>query len=62
MRDKRARDKAMLERKSEHIETKAEGAEEETREAIRQKYVREMQLDESYAQFPSPLRREWSIA
>ena len=52
----------MLERKSEHIETEAEGAEEETKEAIRQKYVREMQLDESYAQFPSPLRREWSIA
>lgn len=37
-------------------------SEEALKEDVREKIVREMSLDNSFAEFPSSLAREWSIA
>lgn len=62
LRDKRLREKATVDRKQSEIGQKFADSEERVHEALRQRMVREMQLDESYAQFPTTLRREWAIA
>ena len=62
LRDKRVREKAMIDRKSAKIASLAEDRAEKEKEAVRSALVREMQLDTTFAEFPSSLAREWSIA
>ena len=62
MRDKRVREKETLAKKASEVASHKESAGEAIKEGIRRKYIREMQLDDSFAQYPSPLRREWSLA
>ena len=62
LRDKRIREKAMVDRKSSKIASLAEDKSEKEEEAFRSKMVREMQLDTTFVEFPSSLSREWSIA
>ena len=62
LRDKRVREKAMVDEKASHVASHKETYGEARKEAVRQMYIRAMQMDESFAQFPSPLRREWSLA
>ena len=49
LRDKRVREKAMVDEKASHVASHKESQGEALKEAVRQKYVREMQMDESYA-------------
>jgi len=52
----------MVERKSKNIASMEDDLGEEVNEELRAKMVREMQLDDHLAEFPSTLSREWSIA
>ena len=54
----------MVDRKAEHIASLDElnDETEALKEEIRETMVREMSLDNSHAEFPSNLAREWSIA
>jgi len=62
LRDKRQREKAMLDRKADFVATQAEDFGESQKEIARKQLVREMDMDQTFAEFPSPQRREWSIA
>ncbi len=62
LRDKRVREKAMLDRKDSNVATKKEDSGESVKEQVRKHFVREMDMDQTFVEFPSPLRREWSIA
>lgn len=62
LRDKRQREKAMLDRKADFVATQAEDFGESEKEIARKQLVREMDMDQTFAEFPSPQRREWSIA
>ena len=52
----------MVDRKQEKISSRAEDARDEVAELFREQMIRDMELDQSYTEFPSPLRREWAIA
>ena len=62
LRDKRVREKAMVDRKHREIAFLEEDEGEDESEAMRQDLIREMELDQSYAEFPSKMSREWAIA
>lgn len=62
LRDKRVREKATIDRKHKDIASLEEDETQQKEEAIRQKIIREMSLDQSYAEFPSKKSREWAIA
>ena len=62
LRDKRIREKAALDRKASYVATRAEYVGDGPKDAMRQNFIREMDMDETFVQYPSPLRREWSIA
>ena len=62
LRDKRAREKAMVERKSEKIASLKEDKKNKDQEQIRANIVREMSLDNSFNEHPSSLARNWQIA
>ena len=62
LRDKRVREKAMVENKAKNITTLAEEKANELEENVRSQMVREMSIDASFAENPTPLLREWAIA
>ena len=62
LRDKRAREQAMVERKSEKIASLKEDKKNKDQEQIRANIVREMSLDNSFNEHPSSLARNWQIA
>ena len=64
LRDKRVREKQMVKRKAEGIaplRTEKDWDEDDIDET-RERMIRELNLDVTYAEFPSKERREWSIA
>lgn len=62
LRDKNARFKETLQRKTEDLASHLQGKDESQKETLRQRYIRELQMEETNALFPSPMRREWSLA
>lgn len=62
LRDKRLREKAMVDRKAAGTASTKEDRSEEDLEEIRENLVRQMSLDTTFAEYPSSLSREWQIA
>ena len=62
LRDKRVREKAMVHRKGANIASLKEDKEDAEAESVRDRLVREVDMDTAFAEFPSSQRREWSIA
>lgn len=62
LRDKRLRERAMVDRKASETATTKEDLAEKELEKTRQNLVRQMSLDTTYAEYPSSLSREWQIA
>ena len=61
LRDKRVREKAMVDRKVGQTTT-LKDEKKDKMEKTRAKLVRDMSLDTTYAEYPSSLSREWQIA
>ena len=64
LRDKRIREKAMIDRKSQYMAGPDAISSEQDAidEGVRQITVRELNLDQTYAEYPNPIRRDWNIA
>lgn len=62
LRDKRVREKAMVDRKASRTASLNEDKDEAELEYSREYLVRQMSLDTTFAEYPSSLSREWQIA